>query len=121
MYSHEFQHRAWQIVTRIFVCDVCGISLQGCKFSDFFLISDFLEGKRKVTVESNNNVSVFPSNPEHDKIYLGFLDVMPPLWACYATWAGHVDITQDSIISDDRYYLFELCLAPDPKPVVTCR
>ena len=39
---------------------------------------------RHEMVESNSNVSVFPSNPDHDKLYLTFFDVKPPLWACYA-------------------------------------
>ena len=34
-------------------------------------------------MESNSNVSAFPSILEHDKIYCVFFDVMPPLLACY--------------------------------------
>ena len=32
-------------------------------------------------VENNSNVSVFPSNPNHDNFYPLSFDLMPPLWA----------------------------------------
>ena len=57
-------------------------------------------------LENNSNVSNFPSNPEHDKIYPVIFDVMPPLWACYASYARVVDIGVDMIISDGSYDLF---------------
>ena len=55
---------------------------------------------RREKVENNSNVSVFPSNPDHDNFYLSSFDVMPPLWACYASYARVVDIRIDMIISD---------------------
>ena len=51
-------------------------------------------------MESNSNVSVFPSNPDHDNFYPVFFDVMPPLWVCYASYARVVDIGVDMIIFD---------------------
>ena len=69
----------------------------------------FIGGKpenRWEKVENNSNVYVFPSNPEHDKIYPVFFDVMPPLWACYAIYARIVEIGVDMIISDGWYDLF---------------
>ena len=54
-------------------------------------------------VENNNNVSVFPSNPDDDNSYPLSFDVMPPLWASYARV---VDIRVDMIISDGWYDLF---------------
>ena len=54
---------------------------------------------RRDRVENNSHVSVFPSIPEHDKIYPVFVDVMPPLRACYASYARVVYIGVDMIIS----------------------
>ena len=63
------------------------------------LIGGKTESRREM-MESNSNVSVFPSNPDHDNCYLLSSDVLPPLWACYAICARVVDIGVDMIISD---------------------
>ena len=70
-----------------------------------FLACQFVGGKtekRVEKVENYSNISVFPSNPDHDNFYLSTLsfDVMPPLSACYAIYARVVDIVADMIISD---------------------
>ena len=47
-----------------------------------------------------NNGKVFPSNPDHGNFYPLSFDIMPPLWACYASYARVVDMGVDLIISD---------------------
>ena len=49
---------------------------------------------RREKVEINSNVSVFPSNPDHDNFYLVSFDPKPPLWASYAMFCDlfHPDL-----------------------------
>ena len=63
-----------------------------------FLFGGKTESRREM-IESNSNVSVFPSNPDHENVYLLSFDPMPPLWASYAICARVVDSGVDMIIS----------------------